>query len=178
MEQVNSEYMTGLMLIGGELVESRTANGWKASIPPMKSNWAACRSVLRPIWPQPSRPQRRRSPAGPRSPWRSAPSTSTSSAMPFLRAAEEIARIESLDTGNTLGPMKRDVQHGRRAHALCRRPRLRAEGRDHSVHAGQYSHDDPPALWRDRTHHSVQPPDRVCRLAHRAGDHFRAIPLW
>ncbi len=83
-------------------------SGWKASIPPMKQRWAACRWARWRIWlPQ---WKRREGTAG----LGGAPMAQRASYVhklgdAILARSEEIARIESLDTGNTIGPMRRDV---------------------------------------------------------------------
>ena len=109
MDQVNSGYMTGSMLIGGELVESRDGK-WLESINPADETplgrvplgsaadmGAAVEAAekVQPAWAALSMAQR----AGYIHKLGDA----------ILARAEEIARIESLDTGNTLGPMRRDV---------------------------------------------------------------------
>src|SRR5579859_2761993 len=100
MEQVNSEYMTGLMLIGGELVESRDGK-WLESINPADempigrvplgsaADMAAAVEAAekaQPGWAALSMAQR------------AAYIHKLGDAI--LARAEEIARIESLDTGN------------------------------------------------------------------------------
>jgi len=109
MEQMNSEYMTGLMLIGGELVESRDGK-WLESINPADetplgrvplgstadmSAAVEAAEKAQPAWAALSMAQR------------AACIHKLGDAI--LARTEEIARIESLDTGNTLGPMRRDV---------------------------------------------------------------------
>src|SRR5256714_46795 len=102
-------YMTGRMLIGGELVESKDG-AWLESINPADESAlgrvplgsaadmnAAVEAAekAQPAWAALSMAQR------------AAYIHKLGDAI--LARAEEIARIESLDTGNTLGPMRRDV---------------------------------------------------------------------
>jgi betaine-aldehyde dehydrogenase len=111
MNAVNTtqQYMTGLMLIGGELVESRSGQ-WLESINPADetplgrvplgsaADMAAAVEAAekaQPAWAALSMAQRA--------------SFIHKLGDAILARTEEIARIESLDTGNTIGPMRRDV---------------------------------------------------------------------
>jgi betaine-aldehyde dehydrogenase len=102
-------YMTGRMLIGGELVESKDG-AWLESINPADesplgrvpmgsaADMAAAVEAAekaQPAWAALSMAQR----AG----------FIHKLGDAILARTEEIARIESLDTGNTIGPMRRDV---------------------------------------------------------------------
>src|SRR5579863_3401799 len=106
---VTQQFMTGLMLIGGELVESRDGQ-WLESISPADeapigrvplgsaadmSAAVEAAEKAQPAWAALSMAQR------------AAYVHKLGDAI--LARAEEIARIESLDTGNTIGPMRRDV---------------------------------------------------------------------
>jgi len=106
----NSAYMTGKMLIGGELVESKDG-GWLESINPadesqlgrvpMGSAADMAAAVEAAEKAQPS--------------WAALSMSQRAECIHKLGDAliartEEIARIESLDTGNTIGPMRRDVR--------------------------------------------------------------------
>ena len=103
-------YMTGRMLIGGELVESRDG-GWLESINPADETQlgrvpmgtvadmnAAVEAAekAQPAWAALSMGQRA--------------DYIHKLGDALMTRQDEIARIESLDTGNTLGPMKRDVR--------------------------------------------------------------------
>jgi len=103
-------YMTGKMLIGGELVESKDG-GWLESINPadetqlgrVPMGTAADMSAAvdaaekaQPAWAVLSMAQRAE--------------YIHKIGDALLARTDEIARIESLDTGNTFGPMKRDVR--------------------------------------------------------------------
>src|SRR5438874_7394007 len=109
MDQPNPTYMTGLMLIGGKLVESRDGQ-WLESINPADetslgrvplgsaADMAAAVDAAekaQPAWAALSMAQRA--------------SYVHKLGDAILARTEEIARIESLDTGNTIGPMRRDV---------------------------------------------------------------------
>ena len=102
-------YVTGLMLIGGELVESRDGQ-WLESINPADesplgrvpqgsvADMAAAvdaAAAAQPAWAALSMAQR------------AAYIHKLGDAI--LARTEEIAKLESLDTGNTIGPMRRDV---------------------------------------------------------------------
>src|SRR2546423_7646321 len=103
-------YMTGRMLIGGELVESKDG-AWLESINPADESAlgrvplgsaadmnAAVEAAekAQPAWAALSMAQRA--------------DYIHKLGDAILARGDEIARIESLDTGNTLGPMKRDVR--------------------------------------------------------------------
>jgi betaine-aldehyde dehydrogenase len=102
-------YMTGLMLIGGELVESRDGQWLESTNPADESplgrvpqgsaaDMAAAvdaAAAAQPAWAALSMAQR------------AAYIHKLGDAI--LGRAEEIAKLESLDTGNTIGPMRRDV---------------------------------------------------------------------
>jgi acyl-CoA reductase-like NAD-dependent aldehyde dehydrogenase len=105
-----SAYMTGKMLIGGELVESKDG-GWLESINPADESQlgrvpmgtandmnAAVEAAekAQPAWAALSMSQRA--------------DYIHKLGDALLKRQDEIAKIESLDTGNTLGPMKRDVR--------------------------------------------------------------------
>jgi len=103
-------YMTGRMLIGGELVESKDG-GWLESINPadesplgrvpmgtaadMNAAVEAAENA-QPAWAALSMAQRAE--------------YIHKLGDAIMKRQDEIARVESLDTGNTLGPMKRDVR--------------------------------------------------------------------
>ena len=102
-------YVTGLMLIGGELVESRDGQ-WLESINPADesvlgrvplgsaADMAAAvdaAAAAQPAWAALSMAQR------------AAYIHKLGDAI--LARTEEIAKLESMDTGNTIGPMRRDV---------------------------------------------------------------------
>jgi acyl-CoA reductase-like NAD-dependent aldehyde dehydrogenase len=102
-------YMTGLMLIDGKSVES-VDGGWLESINPADEsplgrvpmgsvkdmqNAVAAAEKAQPAW------------AGLSMAERAAYVRKLADAI--LERTEEFARIESLDTGNTIGPMRRDV---------------------------------------------------------------------
>ncbi|MDE2477212.1 MAG: aldehyde dehydrogenase family protein, partial [Alphaproteobacteria bacterium] len=102
-------YVTGLMLIGGELVESRDGQ-WLESINPADesvlgrvplgsaADMAAAveaAAAAQPAWAALSMAQR------------AAYIHKLGDAI--LARTDEIAKLESLDTGNTVGPMRRDV---------------------------------------------------------------------
>jgi betaine-aldehyde dehydrogenase len=109
MDARNSSYIVGRMLIGGELVES-LGGRWLESINPADESPlgrvplggaddmnAAVEAAER---AQPS--------------WDALPMSERIGAIQKLAAAiksrtEDIARIETLDTGNTIGPMRKDV---------------------------------------------------------------------
>ena len=57
-------------------------------------------------------------------------------------------------------------RQGDRPAQVLRRPRLRDEGPERSVDAGQHALHRARALWRGGAHHSVQPSDQLRRLAH------------
>ncbi len=110
MHGTTMPYMTGLMLIGGELLESKDG-GWLESINPADETQlgrvpmgsAADMSAAveaaekaQPAWAALSMGQRAE--------------YIHKLGDAILKRGDEIARIESLDTGNTLGPMKRDVR--------------------------------------------------------------------
>ena len=105
-----SAYMTGKMLIGGELVESKDG-GWLESSNPADES------------------QLGRVPMGTVADMNAAVEAAEKAQAPWaalsmgqraeyihklgdalMKRQDEIAKIESLDTGNTLGPMKRDVR--------------------------------------------------------------------
>jgi acyl-CoA reductase-like NAD-dependent aldehyde dehydrogenase len=103
-------YMTGRMLIGGELVESKSGQ-WLESINPADetalgrvpmgsaadmADAVDAAEKAQPAWAALSMSQRAE--------------YIHKLGDAILKRGEEIARIESLDTGNTLGPMKRDVR--------------------------------------------------------------------
>src|SRR5437763_16135024 len=109
MEVKNPDYITGRMLIGGELVESRDGQ-WLESINPADesplgrvplgsaADMAAAVDAAeqaQPAWAVLSMAQRA--------------SYIHKLGDAILARTEEIARIESFDTGNTIGPMRRDV---------------------------------------------------------------------
>ncbi len=106
----NSAYMTGKMLIGGELVESKDGS-WLESINPADESQlgrvpmgsaadmaAAVEAAekAQPTWAALSMAQRAE--------------YIHKLGDALITRTEEIARIESLDTGNTIGPMRRDVK--------------------------------------------------------------------
>ena len=106
----SAAYMTGKMLIGGELVDSKDG-GWLESINPADESQlgrvpmgtvndmnAAVEAAekAQPAWAALSMAQRAE--------------YIHKLGDAIMARQEEIARIESLDTGNTLGPMKRDVR--------------------------------------------------------------------
>ncbi len=106
----NSAYMTGKMLIGGELVESEDGS-WLESINPADESQlgrvpmgsaadmaAAVEAAekAQPTWAALSMAQRAE--------------YIHKLGDALITRTEEIARIESLDTGNTIGPMRRDVK--------------------------------------------------------------------
>jgi aldehyde dehydrogenase (NAD+)/betaine-aldehyde dehydrogenase len=106
----NSAYMTGKMLIGGELVESKEG-GWLESINPADESQlgrvpmgsaadmaAAVEAAekAQPAWATLSMAQRAE--------------YIHKLGDALIARTEEIAKIESLDTGNTIGPMRRDVK--------------------------------------------------------------------
>jgi acyl-CoA reductase-like NAD-dependent aldehyde dehydrogenase len=110
MHGTTMPYMTGKMLIGGELVESKSGQ-WLESINPADetalgrvpmgnaedmADAVAAAEKAQPAWAALSMAQR------------SEYIHKLGDAI--LKRGDEIARIESLDTGNTLGPMKRDVR--------------------------------------------------------------------
>ncbi|MSP95140.1 MAG: aldehyde dehydrogenase family protein [Alphaproteobacteria bacterium] len=103
-------YFTGRMLIGGELVESKDG-GWLESINPAdetqigrvpmgsKADMDAAVEAAekaQPAWAALSMSQRAE--------------YIHKLGDALMKRQEEIAKLESLDTGNTLGPMKRDVR--------------------------------------------------------------------
>ena len=105
-----TNYMTGRMLIGGKLVES-VAGGWLETINPADetalgrvpmgtaADMAAAvdaAAEAQPKWAALSMAQRAE--------------YNNKLADAILARMEDFARIESLDTGNTIGPMRRDVQ--------------------------------------------------------------------
>jgi aldehyde dehydrogenase (NAD+)/betaine-aldehyde dehydrogenase len=108
--QAEGALITGRMLIGGELVESKDG-GWLDSINPadetllgrvpmgtaadMNAGVEAAEKA-QPAWAALSMAERA--------------ATIHKLGDAILARGDEIARIESLDTGNTLGPMKRDVR--------------------------------------------------------------------
>jgi len=110
MHGTTMPYMTGLMLIGGELVESK-GGGWLESVNPADETAlgrvpmgsvadmnAAVEAAekAQPAWAALTMGQRAE--------------YIHKLGDAILKRGDEIARIESLDTGNTLGPMKRDVR--------------------------------------------------------------------
>lgn len=103
-------YFTGRMLIGGELVESKDG-GWLESINPADESpigrvpmgtaadmnaAVAAAEAAQPEWAALSMAQRAE--------------FINKLGTAILARTEEIAKLESLDTGNTLGPMRRDVK--------------------------------------------------------------------
>jgi betaine-aldehyde dehydrogenase len=103
-------YMTGRMLIGGELVESKDG-GWLESINPADET-ALGRVPMGTVADMNAAVEaaEKAQPA-----WAALAMSVRAEYIHKLGDAliarqEEIARIESLDTGNTLGPMKRDVR--------------------------------------------------------------------
>jgi acyl-CoA reductase-like NAD-dependent aldehyde dehydrogenase len=103
-------YMTGRMLIGGELVESKSGQ-WLESINPADesalgrvpmgnaadmADAVAAAEKAQPAWAALTNAQRA--------------DYIHKLGDALLARTDEIAKIESLDTGNTLGPMKRDVR--------------------------------------------------------------------
>jgi acyl-CoA reductase-like NAD-dependent aldehyde dehydrogenase len=109
MNTADTPYFTGLMLIGGELVESREGQ-WLESINPADetplgrvplgsaadmSAAVEAAEKAQPAWAALSMAQRA--------------SFIHKLGDAILARTDEIARIECLDTGNTLGPMRRDV---------------------------------------------------------------------
>ena len=110
MHGTTMPYMTGKMLIGGELVESKSGQ-WLESINPADetalgrvpmgnaqdmADAVAAAEKAQPAWAALSMAQRSE--------------FIHKLGDAILKRGDEIARIESLDTGNTLGPMKRDVR--------------------------------------------------------------------
>ena len=110
MHGTTMPYMTGKMLIGGELVESKSGQ-WLESINPADetalgrvpmgnaqdmADAVAAADKAQPAWAALSMAQRAE--------------YIHKLGDAILKRGDEIARIESLDTGNTLGPMKRDVR--------------------------------------------------------------------
>ena len=110
MHETSMPYMTGKMLIGGELVESKSGQ-WLESINPADetalgrvpmgsaedmADAVAAADKAQPAWAALSMAQRAE--------------YIHKLGDAILKRGDEIARIESLDTGNTLGPMKRDVR--------------------------------------------------------------------
>ncbi len=110
MHGATMPFMTGRMLIGGELVESKDG-GWLESINPADetaigrvpmgtaadmADAVAAGEKAQPAWAALSMAQRA--------------DYIHKLGDAILKRGDEIARIESLDTGNTLGPMKRDVR--------------------------------------------------------------------
>jgi len=110
MHGTTMPYMTGRMLIGGELVESKSGQ-WLESINPADetalgrvpmgsaadmADAVDAAEKAQPAWAALSMSQRAE--------------YIHKLGDAILKRGEEIARIESLDTGNTLGPMKRDVR--------------------------------------------------------------------
>ena len=110
MHGTTMPYMTGKMLIGGELVESKSGQ-WLESINPADetalgrvpmgnaqdmADAVAAADKAQPAWAALSMAQRAE--------------FIHKLGDAILKRGDEIARIESLDTGNTLGPMKRDVR--------------------------------------------------------------------
>src|ERR1700675_593233 len=103
-------FMTGRMLIGGELVESKDG-GWLDSINPA-DEFALGRVPMGTVADMNAAVEaaEKAQPA-----WAALPMSARADYIHKLGDAimarqDEIARIESLDTGNTLGPMKRDVR--------------------------------------------------------------------
>jgi betaine-aldehyde dehydrogenase len=105
-----SAYMTGKMLIGGELVESKDG-GWLESINPADESQLGrvpmgtakdmngaveAAEKAQPAWAALTMGQRA--------------DYIHKLGDALMKRQDEIAKIESLDTGNTLGPMKRDVR--------------------------------------------------------------------
>jgi acyl-CoA reductase-like NAD-dependent aldehyde dehydrogenase len=103
-------YFTGRILIGGELVESKDG-GWLESINPADESpigrvpmgtgadmnaAVAAAEAAQPEWAALSMAQRAE--------------FINKLGTAILARTEEIAKLESLDTGNTLGPMRRDVK--------------------------------------------------------------------
>ena len=103
-------YMTGRMLIGGELVESKSGE-WLESINPADesalgrvpmgnaadmADAVSAAEKAQPAWAALTNAQRA--------------DHIHKLGDALLARTDEIAKIESLDTGNTLGPMKRDVR--------------------------------------------------------------------
>lgn len=110
MHGTTMPYMTGKMLIGGELVESKSGQ-WLESINPADetalgrvpmgnaedmADAVSAAEKAQPAWAALSMAQRAE--------------YIHKLGDAILKRGDEIARIESLDTGNTLGPMKRDVR--------------------------------------------------------------------
>jgi len=110
MHGTTMPYMTGKMLIGGELVESKSGQ-WLESINPADetalgrvpmgsaedmADAVAAADKAQAAWAALSMAQRAE--------------YIHKLGDAILKRSDEIARIESLDTGNTLGPMKRDVR--------------------------------------------------------------------
>lgn len=110
MHGTTMPYFTGRMLIGGELVESKDG-GWLESINPAdetaigrvpmgsKADMDAAVEAAekaQPAWAALSMAQRAE--------------YIHKLGDALMKRQEEIAKLESLDTGNTLGPMKRDVR--------------------------------------------------------------------
>jgi betaine-aldehyde dehydrogenase len=110
MHGTTMPYMTGKMLIGGDLVESKSGQ-WLESINPADEtalgrvpmgnaedmgDAVAAADKAQPAWAALSMAQRAE--------------YIHKLGDAILKRGDEIARIESLDTGNTLGPMKRDVR--------------------------------------------------------------------
>jgi acyl-CoA reductase-like NAD-dependent aldehyde dehydrogenase len=110
MDQKNDSYMTGRMLIGGELVESKDG-GWLESINPADESPLGRVPMGSPADMNAAvEAAERAQPA-----WVALAMSARAEYIHKLGDAliartDEIARIESLDTGNTLGPMKRDVR--------------------------------------------------------------------
>jgi acyl-CoA reductase-like NAD-dependent aldehyde dehydrogenase len=110
MHGTTMPYMTGKMLIGGELVESKSGQ-WLESINPADetalgrvpmgnaedmADAVGAADKAQAAWAALSMAQRAE--------------YIHKLGDAILKRGDEIARIESLDTGNTLGPMKRDVR--------------------------------------------------------------------
>ena len=136
-------YFTGKMLIGGELVESKDG-GWLESINPADetqlgrvpmgtaADMAAAVEAAekaQPAWAALTNAQRA--------------DYIHKLGDALMARQEEIARIESLDTGNTLGPMKRDVRTAVERMRFAAGLAYEIKGETVPVHARQHPHDDP-----------------------------------
>src|SRR4051794_39874999 len=110
MHGTTMPYMTGLMLIGGELVEAADG-GWLESINPADETALGGVPMGSPADMNAAVEAGEKAQA----PWAALTMGQRAEYIhklgdAILKRGDEIARIEALDTGNTLGPMKRDVR--------------------------------------------------------------------
>ncbi len=99
------------MLIDGELIPSESGAGWNRRIRRTKNTSAACRWAVQRTSTAPSQRRKRRSPGGRLFSGDARGAYLNKLADAMAARAEEILRVEVLDTGNTISKMRADVHH-------------------------------------------------------------------